>query len=52
MEKYDFTNVTKAWRSNKGKYFCTKRYWIGNGFQIVDIEIDQETFERWELWSI
>jgi hypothetical protein len=52
MKKYDFTNVTKAWSANSGKYFCTKKYWIGTGWQTVDIEIDKETFERWELWNL
>ena len=52
MKKYDFTNVTKAWLANSGKYFCTKKYWIGTGWQTVDIEIDEETFARWELWNI
>jgi len=49
---YDFTDITKVWLSDKGKYYCTKKYWIGSGWQTVELEINQETFERWELWNI
>lgn len=38
--------VTMVWRGQTGKYFAIVEYWIGVGFQRVEREIDQATFER------
>lgn len=43
----DMTDIVFGWKSNSGKYFLRKRYWIGVGFQFVDFEVSSDVYNLW-----
>lgn len=43
----DMTDIVFGWKSNSGKYFLRKRYWIGVGLQFVDFEVSSDVYNLW-----
>lgn len=42
-------NVVSVWQGKNGTFWCLMQYWVGTGFQNIEREIDESTYNRYKV---
>lgn len=41
--------VIMMWAGKNNTYWCKMQYWVGNGYQYAERQVDKDTYELWNL---